>query len=461
MTTKKKKKKTTPPPTKYNVIEIDGKVVIPRDFFWTTCPSQLDDTWASLTVPFRPFFDPAAMHSGIVDKNHECGRVNDSNIKLWKSTVINDILGKKFRDYMKEGWNNALADLTRGSTKPSAMTSKDNTEVDFTFNGNSPVTQDDARSILFGTEVTDMVKKGRLEQPLALLFMWGYYLTMEGCTIPWATKATDRYIKDMNYKVVLGESCAGTRAMSFHGWRRVGTKVAVNSFQTQLRKQQKKIWGIMFEGALKVDEKANQDINNELEIVDIGAYLPHQVKADMSRLAETRFMVRRFSNKVIDAETRLKMKVEDLFDWADKHGIDRAKVTTTIREGEDGGTFAKAVTTATEDNGDCASDDADEGIDQEHIADAVVTATVVNGDCRIDDVGEVVIVNAQVPTMAPTRTLTSKDKREQNGPQKKSVGGKNSTKKTSGNATNRKKTVNALALYLTKKQKVRHIPLSN
>ena len=241
-----------------------------------------------------------------------------------------------------------------------------------------------------------MVKDGRLEQPLALLFMWGYYLTMEGCTIHWATKATDRYIKDMKYKVVLGDNCSGERAMQVHGWHRVGTKMAVNSFQTQLRKQQKKVWGIMFKGAMKLDKVKHKDINSDLEIVDIGKFLPQQVKNDMSRVNETRFMVRTFHGKVKDLDARLKMKVESLFKWADEQGVDRGDVTNAVIEGEEGVTFDQPVP----------------------------TATVVNDDCTIDHVGDAVIVNANanVPTMAPTK-MQEVEEQEQRTSAPKTVAG--------------------------------------
>ena len=62
-----------------------------------------------------------------------------------------------------------------------------------------------------------MVKENDLEEPLALLFMWGYYLTMEGCSLDWAKKATDTYIKDKQYNIVLGTGCSGNKSMTIHG----------------------------------------------------------------------------------------------------------------------------------------------------------------------------------------------------------------------------------------------------
>ena len=119
---------------------------------------------------------------------------------------------------------------------------------DFSFGENRPISQEDVRKILFGDTLVGMVKERNLEEPLVMLFMWWYYLTMKGCSLDWATKATDDYIKDKGYNIVLGTECSGNKSMKIHGWHRIGRKVVVNSFQTQLRKQQKKFWGIMFEG---------------------------------------------------------------------------------------------------------------------------------------------------------------------------------------------------------------------
>ena len=42
--------------------------------------------------------------------------------------------------------------------------------VDFSFQGKTPTTQDDVKEILFGEEVTKMMKGGNLSDPIALLY---------------------------------------------------------------------------------------------------------------------------------------------------------------------------------------------------------------------------------------------------------------------------------------------------
>ena len=104
-----------------------------------------------------------------------------------------------------------------------------------------------------------MVKEGNLEEPLVLLFVWGYYLTMEGCSLDWAKKATDTYINDKKYIIVLGTGSLGNKSMTIHGWHLIGIKTLVNSFQTQTRRDQKSKWGIVFEGSLKIDKEAHKN----------------------------------------------------------------------------------------------------------------------------------------------------------------------------------------------------------
>jgi hypothetical protein len=177
-------------------------------------------------------------------------------------------------------------------------------------------------------------------------------LTMEGCSIDWATKATTDYIQDMKYNVVLGTECSGSKPQKTHGWNRIGTKVAVNSFQTLLRKQQKKVWGLVFETQVKLDEDANKDVDSEFEIVDIGEFLPDRVKTDIMRVSGTRFMVKRLTGKTLDANARLRIKMGDVYRWADEQGIERAEVTKVAREQEEGGTLYLPVleTTVVHDN---------------------------------------------------------------------------------------------------------------
>ena len=113
---------------------------------------------------------------------------------------------------------------------------------------------------------------------------------MEGRTTNWVEKATEDYIKDNKYMVTLGKECAGEKPMTVHSWHRIGTKVAVNSFQTQLRRLQRKHWGLVFEGSKRCDFK-----DNDYEVVDIGNYLPQLVKTNINRVDGTKFMLRRYS----------------------------------------------------------------------------------------------------------------------------------------------------------------------
>ena len=108
-----------------------------------------------------------------------------------------EVLGKQYRDVMTMGWNTGLEKLMKPEENISG-------EVDFSFRGKTPTTQADVKEILFGDEVTTMVKSGNLAEPMALLYKWGYYLTMEGCSLNWTSKATMDYIELKGYNVELG-----------------------------------------------------------------------------------------------------------------------------------------------------------------------------------------------------------------------------------------------------------------
>ena len=122
-----------------------------------------------------------------------------------------------------------------------------------------------------------IAKSGALELPMALVFMWGYYLTMQSCSLKWELATTKQYIEECGYNVVLGDMCAGEKSMQKHGWVRIGLKLSVNSFQTSLRTNQLKCWGVVFKGSLKIKEEKVQN-DSRYEIVDIGEYLPAKVK---------------------------------------------------------------------------------------------------------------------------------------------------------------------------------------
>ena len=50
-----------------------------------------------------------------------------------------------------------------------------------------------------------------------LLYKWGYYLTMEGGTSTWAEDETAKFIEDNGFRVILGDTCNGSKHMSSHG----------------------------------------------------------------------------------------------------------------------------------------------------------------------------------------------------------------------------------------------------
>ena len=67
---------------KYNIVLRGTKAVIDRDLFPTCVSSQLDDKWAARMVRFRPFFEPTAMESGIVNQDPACGKNTPANVAL-------------------------------------------------------------------------------------------------------------------------------------------------------------------------------------------------------------------------------------------------------------------------------------------------------------------------------------------------------------------------------------------
>ena len=329
-------------PATYELHAIGGKAILPRDFFPTCCPGQLDEAWAARTVHFRPYFEAAAVQSGIVDANHECGENNRDNVSQWLVTVKRKILGKKYRNTMKSGWNKAMEELTNESNGDVDLSSM---HPNFAFRGRRPITQSDVTSILFGSDVTNLVKSGELDQPMALLFMWGYYLTMEGCSKKWEKETTMQYIEDENWNVILGNECVGEKSMSVHSWVRVGAKAAVNSFQTHLRIQQKKCWGVTFESSLKINEGASSDEKSDLKIVDIGEYLPVKVKSDIMRINNTKFMVKRLREEKIDRGELMRMKVSNLYGWADQELISHEEIYKVMTEMKNKKTGAEILMT--------------------------------------------------------------------------------------------------------------------
>ena len=64
MASKNKKKELVLPNNYIHHVNDEGLVIVNMDFFTGMCPSKLNDTWAGLTLKFRPWFEPYA-----VDKN--------------------------------------------------------------------------------------------------------------------------------------------------------------------------------------------------------------------------------------------------------------------------------------------------------------------------------------------------------------------------------------------------------
>ncbi len=313
MMSKSKKKQPTPInrehwPKEYPLVEVNGNAVIPKDFFPTTVASQLDIDWAARTVHFRPYFEPSAVApSGIVNRNHACGSKDPENVALWLKMVKQDIVGKRLRERMRSGWNDAMARFMRTCGEDAA------------YNGHRPITQADVQKILFSDELGLREEGGNLEIMMALVFKWGYYLTMQNCSLNWEWDTTAAYIRECNYNVVLGYECVGSRALTKHGMVRIGVKLCVGSLHAYLRVRQAKHWGVVFEGRLKIDVK-----DSKYEVVDIGDHLPEMVKRDMGRKSETKFMVRRVWN--VDKRELLRSKVTALYSWALRNGMTREDV---------------------------------------------------------------------------------------------------------------------------------------
>ena len=153
----------------------------------------------------------------IVNANHEIAENNLAGRRSWLKKIHDEVLGKPYRDAMTMGWNTGLATL---------MKPEENIRggVDFSFRGKTPTTQDDVKEILFGEEVTKMVKSGNLTEPMALLYKCGYYLTMEGYSLNWTSNATIEYIRIMGYNVELGHNCVIDKQMTINSWNRIGSK---------------------------------------------------------------------------------------------------------------------------------------------------------------------------------------------------------------------------------------------
>ena len=179
----------------------------------------------------------------------------------------------------------------------------------FRFEEKTPTTQDDVKEILFGEEVTKMTKAGNLAEPMALLYKWGYYLTMEGCSLKWTSNATIEYIKIMGYNVKLGNNFVMDKQMTIHYWNRIGSKMAINNFQTNLQQKQTKIWGVRLLTSILLETPDSGDI----ETVDLREFLPPRVILDMTRKDGTRFKILKcVPGHCVDNDVIMHTKIVDM-----------------------------------------------------------------------------------------------------------------------------------------------------
>ena len=77
-------------------------------------------------------FEAAAVKSGTVDRDHDFGKNNRDNVAEWKTMAKKVILGKKYWDRMKSGWNKAMEELTK-SNGSDAMGGDSTVGPDFSF----------------------------------------------------------------------------------------------------------------------------------------------------------------------------------------------------------------------------------------------------------------------------------------------------------------------------------------
>ena len=82
----------------------------------------------------------------------------------------------------------------------------------------------------------EMVKRGEYGLPMACLWMWVYYLTMEGCECTWVQDFVNEYIESAKFLIKLGEQVNGDNVVTTHSFHRIDCKLATNSFQTVIRR---------------------------------------------------------------------------------------------------------------------------------------------------------------------------------------------------------------------------------
>ena len=137
------------------------------------------------------------------------------------------------------------------------------------------------------------------------------------------------YINLMGYYIELGKNCIMEKQMSMHCWNRIGRKMAINSFQTNLRRKQMKILGVR----LPTSSLLEMTDTGDIETVDIKEFLPQRVISYMSRNDGTMFKIMRCGlGRVVDNQVRLRRKINDLVNWKNERKMDRSVVECMVNE---------------------------------------------------------------------------------------------------------------------------------
>ena len=251
---------------------------------------------------------------GRVADNLALGLPTDENVAAWKKLLTEIVFAKSFKNHMTHGFNVGLGVAS--------------TEV-LTYGGEMLRSQGDVKRLLFTDSMTKMVKGGEYGIPMACLWMWVYYLSMEGCVSNWVENAVGDYILKAGYHIVLGEQQEEKSVASTHCFYRVGRKAATNSFQTLVRRYQKLHWGVYLKANSLI---ADHDPPNEhFQIIDIGDFLHQNVKSQMHRKDSTRFKIGFQNDKKPDAKTLLDGRVAELLCWAEENGFDGTDVKAALR----------------------------------------------------------------------------------------------------------------------------------
>ena len=171
--------------------------VITKDLKCThTSISVLLDQFFKATVKYAPYFAPS-----ILEENRSLGDNNANDVALWRARLKKNIFRSEFRDSMTHGFNKGLAATS---------------DQIWLYNGKNPQDQGDVKSILFSSEMTDMVRKGEYGLPFICLWLWVYYLAMESCKSTWVADAVDDYIQSSKFKIVLGTQLEGNKVVILH-----------------------------------------------------------------------------------------------------------------------------------------------------------------------------------------------------------------------------------------------------